>query len=184
MADFSTITIMFTTHAANGNPIAPSSGFEAADVNIYKDGSATQKTTTNGLTMTSPFDSITGLHCLAIDTTNTTGDSGFWADGSTYTVVLVPDETVDGVTVVKVLDTFRLGATPTANTIANAVHNKVVDSSYTFIESIRLQNSVLFGKATVSGNAIAFRDLADSKDRVALTADIAGNRTLVTLDGS
>lgn len=110
--DFATVAIMFTTHAASGAVVAPSSGFEAADVRIYKNGSAAEKTSTNGLTMTSPFDSITGLHCLVIDTSNDTGDVGFWVAGAQYTVVLSPDETVDSLTVAKVIGTFGLALAP------------------------------------------------------------------------
>jgi len=106
--DFTTVTCMFTTHAATGAPVAPSTAFEAADVIIYKNGSATQKTSTNGVTMTSPFDSIVGLHCVVIDTSNDTGDGGFWVAGAQYTLVLSPDETVDGLAVAKVIGTFGI----------------------------------------------------------------------------
>lgn len=107
--DFSTVAIYFTTHDVNGAPVAPLSGFESADVKIYKNGSNAEKTSTNGLTMTSPFDSLTGLHCLLIDTSNDTGDAGFWVAGSVYTVILNPDtETVAGQTVLKVLGTFGI----------------------------------------------------------------------------
>lgn len=107
--DFTTVTCMFTTHDALGGPVAPLSAFEAADVIIYKNGSATQKTSTNGVTMTSPFDSIVGLHCLVIDTSNDTGDSGFWTRGAVYTLVLSPDsETIDGKTALNVIGQFGL----------------------------------------------------------------------------
>ena len=103
-----TVYITFTTSNSSGAAVAPSTAFEAADISIYKDGSATQKTSTNGLTMTSPFDSVTGLHHLSIDTSNDTGDAGFWVTGSDYSVVLKPDETVDGQTVVKELASFSI----------------------------------------------------------------------------
>ena len=107
-----TVLVPFTTHEPDtGSPVAPSSAFEAADVAIYKDGGATQKTTANGLTMTSPFDSVTGLHLLAIDTSVDTGDSGFWATGGEYTVLLSPDETIDGNAALKVLGTFSIERT-------------------------------------------------------------------------
>lgn len=110
----STVQVMFTTHAQAGGAIAPSTSFEAADVQIYKDDSSTPKTTTNGLTMTSPVNSVTGLHRLDIDTSNNTGDTGFWADGHNYHVVLKPsDETVDGQTVVRVIGYFQLRAAVT-----------------------------------------------------------------------
>lgn len=103
----STIYFYFTTHAASGAAVAPSSAFEAADLLIYKNGSATQRTSASGITMTSPFDSITGLHAVAIDLSDNT-DAGFWAAGSEYVVVLSPDETVDSLAVVKVLAYFSI----------------------------------------------------------------------------
>lgn len=98
----------FTTNDREGAAVAPSSAFEAADLIIYKDNGATQKATTNGVTMTSPFDSITGLHVVDIDTSNDTGDAGFWTTGADYSVVLSPDETIDGKTVVATLATFSI----------------------------------------------------------------------------
>lgn len=100
-----TFGIYFTTSDAAGGAVAPSSAFEAADVDIYKDGSATQRTSTSGWTMTSPFDSVTGLHLFEIDLSDNT-DAGFYAIGSQYDVVITPDETVDGQTVAAVLATF------------------------------------------------------------------------------
>jgi hypothetical protein len=107
-AEDSTVRLGLTTNAAAGGAVAPSSAFEAADIRIYKDSSATQKTTTNGITMTSPFDSVVGLHDVVIDTSNDTGDAGFWATGSDYRVVLVPDETVDGQTVAHIIGEFSI----------------------------------------------------------------------------
>ncbi len=93
----STVRIYFTTHSSTGVAVAPSSAFAASDFRIYKDGSATEKTTTNGITVTSPFDSLTGAHLIEIDTSNNTGDAGFWASGSAYRVVLSTAKTVDSV---------------------------------------------------------------------------------------
>jgi hypothetical protein len=102
------VTCMFTTHASTGAPVAPSTALENADVLIFKNGSASEKTTQNGVTMTSPFNSVTGLHCLTIDTSNDTGDGGFWVAGAVYTLVLSPDETVDSVAVAKVIGQFGI----------------------------------------------------------------------------
>lgn len=103
----------FTTHAASGAAVAPSSAFENADLRIYKDGSATQRSSSSGITMTSPFDTVTGLHHVDIDLSDNT-DAGFYAAGSFYEVHLVPDETVDSLAVVKVLAYFDIGV-PVAN---------------------------------------------------------------------
>src|SRR5689334_11662206 len=103
-----TVECFFTTNAASGASVAPSSAFEAADVILYKNHSATQRTSTSGFTMTSPFDSITGLHQLSIDLSDNT-DAGFYADLSIYQPVLSPDtETVDSQTVVALLDKFKI----------------------------------------------------------------------------
>lgn len=110
----STVHFKFSTHGADGAPIAPSSAFEAADISIYKDGSATQRNTAAGITMTSPFDLVTGLHHLAIDLSDNT-DAGFYAAGSTYEVLLAPDETVDGVAVLKVIGRFTIDLAAAAN---------------------------------------------------------------------
>lgn len=106
--DFATVTIPFTTHSSTGAPVAPSSAFETADFKIYKNGNQAEKTSTNGLTIQSPHDSITGGHTLIIDTSNDTGDGGFWVAGAVYDVWLVPDETVDAVAVAKVVGTFGI----------------------------------------------------------------------------
>lgn len=130
-AEDSTVNVYFTTSDSNGGAVAPSSPFEAADVVIYKDNSATQKTTTNGLVMTSPFDAITGLHQLSIDTSDDTGDAGFWTTGSDYNVVLDPDETVDSQAVVSVIASFSIENRNevSASAIADAVWDEVISNS-------------------------------------------------------
>ena len=103
-----TVRKHFTTHEAAGGSVAPSSAFEAADVRVYKNGSATQRDNETGYTMTSPFDSVTGLHLIEIDLSDDT-DVFFFSAGNDYSVVLVPsDETVDGQTVVRELFTFSI----------------------------------------------------------------------------
>lgn len=102
------VYIRFTTNDAAGGAVAPSTAFEAADVKLYKDNSSTERTSQAGWTMTSPFDTITGLHTLAIDTSDNT-DAGFYAEDHDYFAVLSPDETVDGQTVVSVIGEFFIG---------------------------------------------------------------------------
>src|SRR3990167_3302622 len=106
--DFATVTVEVTTNDATGAPVAPSSAFEAADIKIYKNGSATEKTTTNGITVASPFDTLTGTHVWTIDTSVDTGDVGFWTVGAVYSVLLDPDETVDGVAIRRWIGKFGI----------------------------------------------------------------------------
>ena len=112
-----TVALYFTTHAADGSPVAPSSAFEVADVKLFKNGSDVERTSNSGWTMTSPFNAITGLHRLLIDLSDNT-DAGFYAAGATYAAVLNPDETVDGITVVKVIGEFSIGFAVAAADVA------------------------------------------------------------------
>lgn len=93
-AEDETIYIPWHSFDASGASVT-ATGFVVGDLAIYKDGSAIQKTSTNGLTVTTDFDSKTGLHLIAIDTSNDTGDAGFWVTGSDY-LVAVDAVTVDG----------------------------------------------------------------------------------------
>jgi len=104
----SVVRCLFTTNDKAGGIVAPSSAFENADVTIYKDGSDAQKATVNGITMTSPFDATVGLHLLEIDTSDDTGDAGFWVTGSDYQVYSAPDETIDGESVGVILLSFSI----------------------------------------------------------------------------
>ena len=173
-ADDATVRFMFTTHAQTGAPVAPNSAFEAADLVIYKDGSATQKTTTNGITMTSPFDSTTGLHLVAIDTSNDTGDSGFWAAGSDYFIVLVPDETVDSLAVTKVVAHFSLEN--------RADRTALVESGVTVAQAIRYIAATICGKTSGAGtDTEIFKGIGTTTTRVTNTVSTVGERSAVTL---
>lgn len=67
----------------------------------------------------------------------------------------------------------------------DAVWDEVVELTYTARQLVRLIAAVNLGKSSgMSTTAPKFRDLADSKDRVAGTADSNGNRTAVTLDAT
>jgi len=69
------------------------------------------------------------------------------------------------------------------------IFNGIVDVSavsvFSLKECIRLQNSASFGKASGGGGTTtAFRDLADSKNRIDGVVDSLGNRTTVSWDGT
>jgi hypothetical protein len=71
---------------------------------VYKDGNTTESTA--GITLTVDFDSVTGLHRVAIDTSS---DGTFYAGGSEFSVLIVAG-TVDGNSVVgSEVASFSLG---------------------------------------------------------------------------
>ena len=97
----------FATNLATGARANPSDAWEAADIRVYKDGSDTQRSSTAGFTVTSTFDSMTGITHVTIDLSDNT-DAGFYAAGHEYDIVLYPDETVDGVAVSAVVAHFAI----------------------------------------------------------------------------
>lgn len=76
-------------------------------------------------------------------------------------------------------------ALPDASANAAAVLASVVEGTVTLVQSLRLMNAILGGKASglvaSAASTPAFRDLADTKNRVTAVTDAAGNRTGVTL---
>jgi hypothetical protein len=154
----STVRIMFVTRNSSGGAVAPSTAFENADIEIYKNGGAVQRASDVGITMTSPFDTVTGLHLLEIDLSDNT-DAGFWSSGSNYHVTIQPDETVDGQTVVEVLAQFSIESAtqealrranealfPTAGLISTVTSNSTTAINVTDIYDAQTQDLAITGQ--------------------------------------
>lgn len=61
----------------------------------------------------------------------------------------------------------------------------IADGTYDFQEMVRIMFAALSGKSSGGGTlSLAFRDAADSKDRISETVDVNGNRVIVTRDGT
>ncbi len=106
-----TIYVPFTTYAGSTGASVTCSGLAVTDVEIYKNGSTTQRSSDAGISLLDTdgidFDGITGLHGFSIDLSDNT-DAGFYAVGSFYWVV-VSAITVDSQTVTFLAATFRIG---------------------------------------------------------------------------
>ena len=107
----STLYIPFSTYAGSTGASATCTGLAVTDIEIYKNGSTTQRASDAGYALLDTdgidFDSITGLHGFSIDLSDNT-DSGFYAAGSWYWVV-VSAITVDSQTVTFLAAIFRIG---------------------------------------------------------------------------
>lgn len=95
-ASHAAVCMPFDTFAAATGAPAATTNFAAADIVIFKNGGTTQRTSANGITVTTSFDSNTGLQMVLIDTSDNS-DAGFYAAGNEYQVA-VADITVDGQT--------------------------------------------------------------------------------------
>lgn len=106
----STLYIPFHTFASTGASVTIS-GLAVTDIEIYKNGSVTQRSSDAGYTLLDTdgidFDGLTGIHGFSINLSDNT-DSGFYAAGSFYWVV-VSAITVDSQTVSFVAATFFIG---------------------------------------------------------------------------
>ena len=108
-----TLYIPFATYDSNDPSTSVTlTGLAASDIEIYKDGSTTQRASDNGYTLLDTdgidFDAVTGIHGFSINLADNS-TAGFYASGSQYWVV-VASITVDGATTVNfIAATFRIG---------------------------------------------------------------------------
>jgi len=111
-----TVYIPFNTFSSDDPSASVTiTNLAAADIEIHKDGSTTQRASDNGVTVTIDFDSITGNHMVAIDLSDNS-DAGYYANGSQY-AVRMEGTTVDGATINAWIGSFSIGRTlrPTTN---------------------------------------------------------------------
>lgn len=117
------VYVPFQTFNSSGASVTMT-GFAVTDIEIYKNGSATQRASDNGVTLLdtdgTDFDGITGLHGFKIDLSDNS-DAGFFAAGNHY-MVAVASVTADGQTVNFWAASFDIVATPaTVAEIADGV---------------------------------------------------------------
>jgi hypothetical protein len=100
------VTMVFDSFAASTGASSATSNFASSDVTIWKDGGTTQRSSSAGITVTTSFDSQTGLQMVVIDLSDNT-DAGFYAAGHEYQVGIA-DVTIDGQTVRFWLGSFSI----------------------------------------------------------------------------
>jgi hypothetical protein len=109
----STLYIPFHTFNSSGASVTIS-GLAVTDIEIYKNGSVTQRASDSGYALLDTdgidFDGLTGIHGFSIDTSDNT-TAGFYSSGAFFWVV-VSAITVDSQTVSFVAATFYLGPAP------------------------------------------------------------------------
>lgn len=103
--------IPFDSFAGGTGASITLTGLLASDIEIYKDGSVTQRASDSGYALLDTdgidFDAITGIHGFSIDLADNT-TAGFYAAGSQYFVV-ISSVTVDTQTVNFVAARFQIG---------------------------------------------------------------------------
>lgn len=106
-----TLFIPFASFAASTDASIATTALAVTDIEIYRDGSTTQRSSDNGITLLDTdgldFDGLTGINGFSINLADNS-DAGFYRAGSTYWVV-VSEVTVDGQTVRFLAATFTIG---------------------------------------------------------------------------
>lgn len=104
------LPVFFSTYGKTNGESLTMSGLAVTDIEIYKDGSTTQRASDAGYTLLDTdgidFDSITGIHGFSIDTGDNT-DASFYTVGAWFHVV-VSAVTVDSQTVNFIACAFRI----------------------------------------------------------------------------
>ena len=92
---------------------------------------------------------------------------------------------VGSVTAGVTLANDALSAAALSAAAVDEILDEVVEGTLTMRQILRLLLAEAAGKASGGGTtSIAFRDQADTKNRIAATVDASGNRSAVTLDAS
>lgn len=106
-----TLYIPFASYTGSSGASSATTNFAASDIEIYKDGSTTQRASDNGYTLLDTdgqdFDGITGINGFSVNLADNS-DAGFYAAGSRYFIV-VSTVTIDSQTVSFVAATFNIG---------------------------------------------------------------------------
>lgn len=122
----STLYIEFDSFGASNESITLT-GLAVTDIEIYRDGSVTQRSSDNGYTLLDTdgidFDALTGIHGLSINLSDNS-DAGFFRAGSHYRVV-ISSVTINAQTVSFTAATFRIGhRAAVLNTYVSSVQDK------------------------------------------------------------
>lgn len=182
MIDFGTVrpgeTLYIPFHTFDSNDPSASvtiTGLATTDIEIYKDGSTTQRASDAGYSLLDTdgidFDTVTGIHGISIDLADNT-TSEFYQSGSQYWVV-ISSITVDAATVNFIAATFRIG-------YEDAVLNTAIATLSTQT-SFTLDNGPAEDDA-LNGRMCVIHDVA-SKVQVghAIISDYTGSTKTVTL---
>lgn len=168
----STLNIPFATYDSN-DPSASvtATGLATSDIEIYKDGSLTQRASDAGYAVDTDFDALTGLHTIQIDLADNT-TAGFFAAGSEY-LVAVSDITVDAGTIRFWAARFKIG-------IPGMLHGTTI-AAYTSTDNFTLNTGSTNDDAYNGCILIAYDVATQYQMQVGVVEDYTGSTKTVNL---
>ncbi len=164
------LPIFFSTYAGATGASITATGLAVTDIEIYKDGSVTQRASDAGYTLLDTdgldFDGLTGIHGFSVDTGDNT-DAGFYTVGAWFTVV-VSAITVDTQTVSFIAAQFRIMAAEGVAGVPDVNTTHISDTAQTARD---------VGAAVPAAVPGASGGLFIAGSNAATTANITGNIT-------
>lgn len=156
--------------------------YNGANQDAYRGIATTERGTTGDYRGTFPGAIAAGLYFIRAF--QRTGSAG------SYTYTYIGSDRFEWDGSVEVALSSRLAgsaysAPPSADTIAAAVWDFVLENGRSALSIVRLMYAAIIGKVTGAGTTtVRFRDDADTKDRIVASVDSNGNRITVTKDDS
>jgi hypothetical protein len=177
----STLYIPFASYSSSGASVT-ASGLAVTDVEIYKNGSVTQRASDAGLALLDTdgldFDGITGVNGFSIDLSDNT-DSGFYSVGGFYWVI-VSSVTIDSQTVNFIAATFRIveaeAATGRPSVGVASIANGAVTAAAIATDAIdadAIADNAINAASIADGAITAAKFSASAIDAAALSTDAA-----------
>ncbi len=173
------LPVLFNTYAGSTGASVTLTGLAATDIEIYKDGSVTQRASDAGYTLLDTdgidFDGITGIHGFSIDTGDNT-DAGFYTVGAWFTVV-VSAVTVDAQTVNFIACQFRLVAAEGVAGVPDVNTTHVSDTAQTGRDlgaSVLLSSGTGAGQVSLSSGTVT---VGTNNDKTGYTASTVSDKT-------
>jgi hypothetical protein len=158
------LPIFFSSYGKTNGESITLTGLAVTDVEIYKDGSVTQRASDAGYVLLDTdgidFDSLTGIHGFSVDTGDNT-DASFYTVGAWFHVV-VSAVTIDSQTVSFIAAAFRILPAESSAGVAKVDVSHYGGTAGTFSGGIPAVNAdQLNGSSTAADNlALAFNDTA------------------------
>lgn len=185
-----TIYIPFTTYGKTNGESVTCSGLAVTDIEIYKNGSITQRSSDAGIALLGTgatgidFDGITGLHGFSIDLSDNT-DASFYAVGSWYWVV-VSAITVDSQTVTFLAAVFRICAAETTTGTPDATVAGIVAATANKIADHVKRRTQANTEASSDGDTLSLGSFYGliQQAQESNAVDSPGNLTVYKTDGS
>lgn len=170
----STLYIPWGTYSGSTGASITMSGLAVTDIEIYKNGSTTQRASDTGYTLLgTDFDAIIGIHGISIDLSSN-ANAGFYSAGSCYWVV-ISSVLIDGEIINFVLCTFTIGY---PNAILNTTISSITSQTSFVLASGPAENDALLGCHIVVHDVAS----ASQKSNVFVADYIGAERRIILAD--